>query len=178
MYFASSWVSPASKPVGCPPVVLARENTWLATVPPRTSWSLSLIAVAHGLAAMASSEATGPEEITSAKAEPSPLSSPPPRSGPSPVSEEQAARPIRGSAAAAATTVRRPGRKLVAVMDLSGLSGRSGWSGLGGGWVATRSVREDLGQERAGALGARGGEELLRIALLDDLALVHVDDAV
>jgi hypothetical protein len=58
MYLASSWVIPASKPVGCPPVVEAREKTWLATVPPRISWSLSLIAAAQALAATASSSAT------------------------------------------------------------------------------------------------------------------------
>src|SRR5699024_8203162 len=135
MYLASSWVMPAWKPVGWPPVVEARENTWLATVPPRISWSLSLMGLARASAEIASSSTTGPEARTSAMGGPSSSAppSPPPRSGPSRVSEEQAARPTRGRAAAAATTARRQGRKLVRVMDLSDVSSRSGRGG--GVWV-------------------------------------------
>src|SRR5690625_657704 len=128
------------------------------------------MALAHSLAATASSSATGPEAITSAYAllsappsEAPPSSSPPsspPREGPSPVSEEQAARAVSGRAAAAATRARRPGRKVVRVM----------WDSI--------SVGQDLGQEGLGAVAGGVGEELLGITLLDDLAVVHVDHAV
>src|SRR5215470_14131858 len=40
------------------------------------------------------------------------------------------------------------------------------------------SVREDLAEEVLRPLGLRGGEELVRIAVLDDLAVVHEHDAV
>lgn len=54
---------PASKPLTWPVEGSMMENTWLAVVPPRTSWSASRMAVAQPLAAMSSSEATGPAAI-------------------------------------------------------------------------------------------------------------------
>src|SRR5690625_1632958 len=160
---------PASKPMTSSVPGPIRENTWLAVVPPRISSPRSLMALAHSLAATASSSATGPEAITSAYAlvsappsEVPPPSSPssPPREGPSPVSEEQAARAVSGSAVAAATRARRRGRKVVRVM----------WDSI--------SVGQDLGQEGLGAVAGGVGEELLGVTLLDDLALVHVGHAI
>src|SRR5690625_1409312 len=160
---------PASKPMTSSVPGSIRENTWLAVVPPRISSPRSLMALAHSLAATASSSATGPEAITSAYAlvsappsEVPPPSSPssPPREGPSPVSEEQAARAVSGSAVAAATRARRRGRKVVRVM----------WDSI--------SVGQDLGQEGLGAVAGGVGEELLGVTLLDDLALIHVGHAI
>src|SRR5690625_6693524 len=75
---------PASKPMTSSVPGSIRENTWLAVVPPRISSPRSLMALAHSLAATASSSATGPEAITSAYALVSaPPSAVPPPSSPS-----------------------------------------------------------------------------------------------
>src|SRR5699024_428827 len=104
----------------------------------------SLMAAAQALAALTSSPATGPEARASAWGTDSP-SPPSPSPSPPPLLPRSGPSPVSEE--------------------------RRVRSGRAGRWG---SVGEDLGQEGLGAVAARGGEELLGLALLDDLALVHV----